>query len=61
MHPMQIISNFISKNTNPIFKDLVSKAQSGDSKSVEDFARNMCREKGIDFDKEFSKFMRNFK
>jgi hypothetical protein len=61
MNPMQIINNFISKNTNPIFKDLISKAQSGDTKSVENFARNMCKEKGVDFDKEFAKFMTNFK
>ena len=58
-NPMQIISRFMG--TNPIIKDLVEKAQKGDSKSVENFARNLCKEKGIDFDKEFAQFMSNFK
>lgn len=48
-------------NNNPMFKDLIYKAQKGDTQSVENFARNLCKEKGIDFDKEFNAFMRNFK
>lgn len=60
-NPIQMLSSLISRNTNPIIKDLVQKAQSGDTKSVEQFARNMCKEKGVDFDKEFTKFMSNFK
>ena len=60
-NPMQMLNSLISRNTNPIIKDLVQKAQSGDAKSVEQFARNMCKEKGVDFDKEFTKFMSNFK
>ena len=58
-NPMQIISRYMG--VNPIIKDLVEKAQKGDSKSVENFARNLCKEKGIDFDKEFAQFMSNFK
>ena len=60
-NPIEIINQIIAKNTNPIVKDLIQKAQSGDQQSVEKFARNMCKEKGIDFDKEFAKFMQNFK
>lgn len=60
-NPMQMLNSLISRNTNPIIKDLVQKAQSGDTKSVEQFARNMCKEKGVDFDKEFTKFMSNFR
>ena len=60
-NPMQMLNSLISRNTNPIIKDLVQKAQSGDTKSVEQFARNMCKEKGVDFDKEFTRFMSNFK
>lgn len=48
-------------NNNPMFRDLIDKAQKGDRQSVENFARNICKEKGIDFDKEFSAFMSNFK
>lgn len=48
-------------NTNPIIGNLVKMAKNGDTKSVETFARNLCKEKGIDFDKEFAQFMGNFK
>lgn len=60
-NPMQFLNQIIAQNTNPIIKGLIEKAQKGDTKSVEEFARNMCKEKGIDFDKEFTKFMGNFK
>ena len=36
-------------------------AKSGNKSEIEDIARNMCKEKGIDFDKEFPSFMENFK
>lgn len=48
-------------NNNPVFRDLIQKAQKGDKQSVENFARNICKERGIDFDKEFANFMSNFK
>ena len=48
-------------NANPMFRDLIQKAQRGDRQSVENFARNICKERGIDFDKEFANFMSNFK
>ena len=48
-------------NVNPMIGNLVKLAKNGDSKSVENFARNLCKEKGIDFDKEFAQFMSNFK
>ena len=48
-------------NNNPMFRDLIQKAQKGDRQGVENFARNICKERGIDFDKEFANFMRNFK
>jgi len=47
--------------SNPIINNLIEMAQKGDEKSVENFARNMCKEKGTDFDKEFSNFMSQFK
>lgn len=59
--PQQFIQQLIKNNTNPMLNDLLSKAQKGDSKSLEDFARNVCKEQGRDFDKEFSEFMSYFK
>lgn len=59
--PQQITQQLLSNTPNPIFNNLIKMAQSGDSKRVENFARNICKERGKDFDKEFSEFMSNFK
>lgn len=48
-------------NNNPALSNVVTMVKSGDSKSVETFARNMFKEQGRDFDKEFTDFMNNFK
>lgn len=48
-------------NSNPMINYLIQMGQSGNSKGVENFARNVCKEKGIDFDKEFSNFMQQIK
>lgn len=59
--PQQMISNMISQNSNPMMQNLMKMAQSGNSQEVENFARNICKEKGIDFDKEFSNFMKQIR
>ena len=61
INPMQLLNNFINNNTNPIFKDLIGMAQRGDNKGIENFAINFCKEIGIDYPKEFPKFMENIK
>lgn len=64
MNPFQIISQYMTKGltpkgivknmvgSNPIFNSLIDMAEKGDSKGVEAFARNMLKERGLDFDKE---------
>ena len=63
MNPVQMIKKMIlNKNiNNPILKEVITKAQNGDTKGVEAFARNFLKEQGRDFDKEFNEFMKNFK
>lgn len=61
INPEQMISNMISQNSNPMMQNLMKMAQSGNSQEVENFARNICKEKGIDFDKEFSNFMKQIR
>jgi hypothetical protein len=63
MNPIEMIKNMvINRNiNNPVLKEVITKAQKGDSKGVEDFARNFLKEQGRDFDKEFGEFMKNFK
>lgn len=60
MSPQQIIGQMMSKS-NPMITNLMNMAQKGDTKGVENFARNMFKEKGRDFDKEFNEFRNSFK
>lgn len=46
---------------NPILNNVITMAQNGDTKGVETFARNICKQKGLDFDTEFSKFKNTLK
>ena len=73
MNPMQILQSFISKGlspqkiaeqmigNNPVMANLVKMVNAGDTDGVEKVARNMFKEKGRDFDKEFSEFKSKFK
>lgn len=60
-NPKQFVMNMMGQNANPMFANLMQMGQSGNTKGVENFARNICREKGIDFDKEFANFMKQIK
>lgn len=73
MNPTQTLQNFITKGlspqkiveqmagNNPMMANLIKMANAGDTDGVEKVARNMFREKGRDFDKEFSEFKSKFK
>lgn len=45
---------------NPIIKNTVQMAQSGDAKGIEQLARNLCKEKGINADDMFNQMKNNF-
>lgn len=59
-NPQTIAMKMIG-NGNPVLGNLVQMAEKGDEKGIENFARNLFKEKGKDFDKEFSDFMNNFR
>lgn len=59
-NPQTIAMKMIG-NGNPVLGNLAQMAEKGDEKGIENFARNLFKEKGKDFDKEFSDFMNNFK
>lgn len=73
MNNIQIIKNIMNSKTpqealqqmigqrNPLFNNLMQMANKGNNKGIENFARNLCKEKGIDFDKEFPEFMNKIK
>lgn len=62
MSPQQIIMQAIQGNNfNPMLTNLIGMAEKGNKQDIENFARNLFKEKGRDFDKEFSEFMSQIK
>ena len=55
-HVLQQIVENISLMSNTMSRNAMQMAQKGDSKGIEQMARNLCKEKGIDADKAFESF-----
>ena len=62
-NPQQMAEQMIQSmgGNNPMLSNLIQMAKDGNNQNIEQFARNICKSKGIDFDKEFSSFLSNFK
>jgi hypothetical protein len=62
-NPQQCVLNMLEEKAshNPMYKNLVGFVQAGDTQSIETFVRNVAKEKGIDFDKEFNSFKQMFR
>ena len=45
---------------NPIMGNLLSMAKDNRTADIERFARNLAKEQGVDFDKEFSRFKKQY-
>lgn len=60
MNPKNIAMNMLKNNANPIFNNLIDMANKGDTKGVEEFARNYMKEQGRNYDEEFNEFINNF-
>lgn len=61
MSPKDMAMSMLKNNTNPVMGNLLDMVEKGDNEGIENFARNVCKEKNLDFDKEFGSFMKNFK
>lgn len=61
-NPQLTAMTLLQKNAknNPMFANLLALAQQGNTAEIEAIVRNMCQEKGIDFEKEFASFKQNF-
>lgn len=57
-NPQEVVMNMLQERANqsPIFSNLLDLVQKGDTQGVENVVRNIAKEKGIDFDKEFNSF-----
>ena len=57
-NPQQFVMNMLGQNQTPISMQLINLAKTGNKTQIENFARNMCKERGMDFDKQFAEFMK---
>lgn len=55
-NPQQLMMSFLQQQNNPMANNLLQMAQNGNISGIEQIARNMCSQKGLDFDKEFNSF-----
>lgn len=60
-NPQSLVMKAIGNNNNPMIRNLLNMAKSGDRQQIEQFARNYMNERGMNFDTEFEKFMSNFR
>lgn len=61
-NPKQFIYNIVedSMGSNPLFANLLELAKNNKTAEIETVARNVFKEKGLDFDKEFQAFRKNY-
>lgn len=57
-NPQQFVMNMLKQNQNPMAIQLMQMVKNGNTNQIEQFARNICKERGMDFDRSFSEFMK---
>lgn len=62
-NPEQAVVNLLKEKgqSNPMLANLASLAEQGKTKDMETIVRNIAKERGVDFDKEFNSFKQMFK
>ena len=57
-NPQQLMMSVLQQRTqgNPLYETLYNLAQQGKTGDIENIARNIFKEKGMDFEKEFNSF-----
>ena len=57
-NPQQIMLNLLEQqaSSTPLGKNLIDLAKQNKTAEIEQIARNLARERGIDYDKEFNAF-----
>lgn len=61
-NPQQLMLNILQQNAqgNPMLQNLMMLAKNNRTADIEQIARNLAKEQGIDFDKEFNAFKQQF-
>lgn len=57
-NPQQMVMQMLQQQAgnSPMGQNLLKMAQNNDGKGIEQIARNLCAQRGLDFDKEFAAF-----
>lgn len=57
-NPQQLMLSLLEQNTpnNPMAQNVMELAKNGKGADIEKIARNLCAQRGIDFDTEFNSF-----
>lgn len=60
-NPQSFVFQMLEQNAqnNPFFANILQLAKNNKTTEIEQIAMNMCKEKGIDFNKEFNSFKSN--
>lgn len=73
MNPTNFIKNYMLRGltpkgivkqiagNNPMLGNLINMAEKGDNQGIENFARNVLKERGMNLDEELSKFKNTLK
>ena len=61
-NPQQLMMGILQQGAanNPVYSNLMTLAQQNRTADIERFARNLAKERGIDFDKEFNAFRKYY-
>lgn len=62
-NPQAVVMNELQRRAqnNPVLGNIATLVQNGDTQGVETVVRNIAKERGIDFDKEFNSFKQMFR
>lgn len=57
-NPQQVTMNIVKEyiGQTPMGQNLINLAENNKGQEIEQIARNMCQQRGVDFDKEFAAF-----
>lgn len=57
-NPQQLLMSILQGNmgNTPMGQNLITLIQNGDKQGLEKIARNLCQQKGVNFDQEFNAF-----
>lgn len=62
-NPQQLMLSLLEQNVsnNPVAQNIMELAKNGQGADIEKIARNLCAQRGVDFDKEFNSFKNSLK